>query len=869
MRILIVTLLVLSFAAECAYADRSRQALRAIEKGEFEKAKEFLVRSYNKDSLNPLVSFAYCQLYMSPTYESYHIDSARLFIKLSLSLLPQRTKEHNNEMDKSEVQLLHFDTLKVYVDSLGFDRAKVANNIVGYDHFITNFEDAKEVKEAVRLRDVLLFDKTRRENNWRSYKNFVTEYPDAEQALEADSMYHKLIYIERTQEASTEELESFLIDVPDTYYRLDVEQRIFRDKVSSMNIDSIYRFTHRYTNDSLLKVAMGILYHWEKLYRSSLPLNSASIYQSFIDSTYQIEELNKEVLIPFYKDGNYRYHRLDGSVFINSAFDQISSKHFCGNVIDDVLMVEVDSVMQLINRNTDVLYQGTIDDYDDLGEGVVRIAYDTWYGAVHKSGFKILPMIYDEIQLLNGQLLMIKKEEQVGLSGILGEIYLEPKYNRVYPMGEFWIIENEGMFAITNLETIRSGEVGNIQFNYEEVELLNNEYIIGYMKSTEEIMDQDLNVITPEGTVSTITKYEQWIFRTDEDRYLYDSKSKKIKDQIYKRVLQNDEWLGLFDGRRWTVYGRNINSEPILNVDSVKLIGRDIVVVFRDNQGTAVFPNGQLIEVQEGQFIRSLSATTHTGAHYLVIGYRDKLRLYRDGELLFESDYDEINYISEHAFSVKKGRKYGAVDQNGRLIMKVRYDAINEAINGVSDVLYNGKFGAFNFDDKILIDLSGEQLLETYNRSIFIQKKGGKYGLISKKNELLVEPVFDQVVYWTDSSYMAQLDQKWSIYKLNDQSVIFGDINSYSYISNSENSKVIEFQRENQYGVYDASKGVLLPAVYNDIYNLGNESKPIFLAEKRFAEADYYVVAYYDMEGIMIYSMAYRGDEYELIVCDD
>jgi len=321
--------------------DRSRQALRAIEKGEFEKAEEFLDRSYNSDSLNPLVSFAYCRLYVSPEYNNKNLDSARSFIKLALKLFPNRTEEHGEEMNKAKVEPIHFDTLKRHVDSLGFVRAQESHTIAGYNSFMLMFEDASEVREATLIRNQLLYEEVQNKNVWQSYLKFFKEYPDAIEAVDAESKYHELIYNEKAKDASTADLEDFLTLLPQSPYKLLVEQQIFYDKVSSMNVDSIYSFIHRYSNDSLTLVAMDILYHWNKLYRPSLPSNKASMYETFIDSVYQIEVLNEEVLMPFYEDGVYAYRTLSGDTLLSNVVEAINLNHLCGNVIDEILEIEI------------------------------------------------------------------------------------------------------------------------------------------------------------------------------------------------------------------------------------------------------------------------------------------------------------------------------------------------------------------------------------------------------------------------------------------------------------------------------------------------------------------------------------------------
>ncbi|WP_158233391.1 WG repeat-containing protein [Reichenbachiella sp. 5M10] len=859
---------VLMFCAQLLWADRSKQALRAIEKEEFEKAEAYLERSYEKDTLNPLVFYAYAQLYVAEAYDNRDVDVAHDYILHAIDLLPDRTEDHSDEIDKADLTPDDFDGAKTRIDSVAYGRARERDELTAYAFFISHYSDAVEVPEAKTRRDELAFAAAERQGDWQAYEDFIKQYPDAAQYLIAKRRFETLAYEAKTRSNALAELEDFLIEFPNTPYRSVVEQKIYDKRVAGLEEGQILEFINSYHNNKLTRRALGLLYHTVGLDASKLKPFNQQVYQQFMDSVARLELLNQQVLYPFYFEGEYAFYDVDGNEFLGGPYEDISLDYLCGNVTEQILEVKQNNVFSLINREGTVIYQGFIDSYKDLGSGVLCISENGMKGAIYKTGDVILPNRYEEVTVLNQQLVAFRENGKMGLVSITGEIYLDPAYDDIYMEGPFWVVEQDGVFGVTNLHQILTNEK-KIDLKYEEVELINDKHIVGYTSDYETLLDEHLRVLSPDSSVSINTVYETWTFRTAQGYYIYDQQDDQLTEAVYDDVLQNYEWLGLRQAEKWAVYNKNIHDEPILNVDSVKLIGEDMVIVFRDNQGMAIFPNKKVIDVQEGEYIQALSSSRRLGVHYLVIKRNGKQYLYGDGELLFAESYDELGFIADSVFSVKRDGQYGAVDEKGRPIMRVRYDAIMEAKDGVADVLYRGKFGAYNFTERILLNLEYEEKIRVYSDALYVVKTEGGYGILDDHNHTLVEGRYDQIVYWTDSAFLAQEEGRWLVRNVYDELVHIDRIDGYDFLSKVAGGQTIEIRVDNLYGVYHSTLGLVIPPVFNDIYNLGSAEKNIYFAEKRFAEADYYVVVYYDYAGNKIRSEAYRGNEYELIVCED
>ena len=490
---------------------------------------------------------------------------------------------------------------------------------------------------------------------------------------------------------------------------------------------------------------------------------------------------------------------------------------------------------------------------------------------IHKSGFRLVNPIYDDLELVDNSLLVYEMEGKLGVMSVSGTEYIKPTFDDIYLKGSFWVFQKGENFGVSNREQIRLArdESFAVDLPFEEVELINEKYIIGFHEDTEVLLNHRLEVITPEFTKRINTRHETWVIELAEGYTTFDPELGQLSSNIYQGVLQNAEWLGLTRNEKWFVYNKNIYDEPIIGVDSLKLLGEDIAIVFRGRDGLAIFPNKRIIEIVEDQYLKSIGPKIQTDTHYLVVKERGKNILYKDGVEQFRVDCDELGYISDSAFYVKKNGKYGAVGIDGRLIMRIRYDAISAAEDGVAPVLLYGKFGAYNFKDRVLLRMDYQEKIKSYNSELFIVNQEGEYGLLDKFNNVRVEPGYEQIAYWSDSSFLGLNHGVWQIVNMSDGVNVLSDVLYYEFLRDSPNEKILLVRKKEGYGVYHSAKGLIIPTVFHDVMNLGNDEVQLYFTETAVPEADIYVVVYYDTNGNKLFSEAYREEAYENLVCED
>lgn len=849
-------------------AEKTKQALRAYDKGDYEKVEDILIKSMRSDSLNPATEYVWALLYSNENYPKYHLDTAHFYIENACEHIKLQNEDHLDELEDADLFEYDLKNKKMAIDSMAFVAAVNKGDIKSYEHFIDIYLGAADFEQAVARRNQLVFAEVEIMQTWQAYANFLKEYPKATQAAKAQIQYDKLIFEERTSSGRTEDLEQFLLEEPQTPYRHSIERKIFEDYVGELDVDRIVDFLRKYDNPVLSLRAQNMLYYLEGTNFTDL-VDEVGLKANFIDSVRQLEQLNAQPLALIHRNGHFGFLDINGEIFLDQSYLSVDDKYRCGNIMDDLLSIEGKDSKQLLNRKGQIIFEGFDGALEDLGSGLLVVEEEGKVGVIHKSGFRLINAAYDDFSLLENSLLTYEVDGKLGVMSVTGKTYVQPHYDDIYTKGSFWVFQQGEAFGVTNLKQIAALDSFNLSLPFEEVELINDKYIIGFLADSEVLLNDQLEVITPKATQRINTKHETWVIELSDGYTTFDPSLGELSANVYQDVRQNDEWLGLTRNGKWFVYNKNIYDEPIIGVDSLKLLGEDIAIVFRGKDGLAIFPNKEVVEIREGQYLKSIGPKIKTDTHFLVVKKGSENILYKNGLEQFRIACDELGYISDSAFSVKKYNKYGAVGLDGRLIMRVRYDAISEAENEVAPVLYNGKFGAYNFSDRVLLRMDYQEKIKPYNSEMFIVNEDGDYGLLDNLNELRVEPEFEQIEYWSDTSFLGLKGGYWSIVNMSDGSRTLEDIKYYELIKNTPSEKILLIRKEEGYGVFHSTKGLIVPTVFHDVMNLGNDETQLYFTETAVSEAGIYVVVYYDTNGNKLFSEAYREEVYDRLVCED
>jgi len=124
--------------------------------------------------------------------------------------------------------------------------------------------------------------------------------------------------------------------------------------------------------------------------------------------------------------------------------------------------------------------------------------------------------------------------------------------------------------------------------------------------------------------------------------------------------------------------------------------------------------------------------------------------------------YDEAKYTDNEFTPVRKGNKWGFLNQKRKLIIDCQFDGVTGfSEDGLCGVNKDGKRGYIDQTGKVAINLEYEQVWGFYKGYANV-KKGGKIGVVDKTGKLVVDCLYDDISYFhSDGLTAVKKDEKW------------------------------------------------------------------------------------------------------------
>ncbi len=871
MRFFAVSLLL--FYGLNAYADRNKKALKALEKGNFQAVELQLIKSVEKDPVNPGASYIYSLLFTTNSFNRYNLDSAYYFVlkaKIELDKVDQKVLK---VLEKNVIGVEDFNTQQMLIEQLAFERAVDLNTISDYEYFMKYFSASGQIPAAIQKRNVLIYDKVVKNNTWQAYKNFMEQFPTAEQVSLAEKAYQRLLYLDQTGDGKLQSLENFLKQHPDNEHRRAAERKILNIRAGLNRLADYVNFMKDYPGSYWNKEAVNRSFHLDKDFFSFNGFASYTKNQITRDSLNEVIQLNSKSILPVYESGKYGFIDICGEVILQPQYGYIKEEYLCGNIQSDILEVSSDGSLKLVNYSGAPIYQGGFDETTDLGGGFVKMRKNGRYGVWHKSGFDILPSNFEDIQLLNSNLFKVRVNGKWALYSVFGEEFLNPQFDDIYLIKDFWIFEKDDLLAVVNLdylEPLTDGNTISLDFKFDEVELVKDKYLLCYSNDFESLLNEDLGVVINSSDQTIIPMRDNWMVKRDSGYFYYHEEKEFFLEESFRDISFSKNWFAFKRDSTWTLLSEGFGFEPRFDLDSVSVLNDKMVYFQKDDTSRIAFYPNRLVVIQRGdQMNLTGTISANDSSQYLLIKNDDVERVYSEkGEFHFNSKYDNVDYLSSGYFSYEWRGKKGILNSNGGIVLKAGYDGIGQVLDSIAPILSKGRFGYFDLSKKFLLEPTYLKRIEQYNQIYQVALTEEGYGFLSSGGEVISEFEFAEIGYWNDSVALVKEDN-WSLYNIEDEEIVLEGIQRVDYILNGNIEKVAYFLTDKGFGIFSNVKGVILSPSFNNIVNLGTAEKPIFFAEKHIPEADFYVVVYANAQGKTIRSQAFRSQEYEMILCEE
>lgn len=855
-----------------------KRAFRLYERGDLEKTVETLEKSLEKDSLNPAAYFLYTKLYTDTAFQAYNVEKAHEFVLKSF----EQFRTIQDEKDLEDLKEVGVDSLalenqKDLIDSLRFEEVKAVHQIGAYNTFIEAYNDAKQVPEAIALRDQIAFGNASEKDTWESYLAFAEKYPESAQYNEADSLYKLLIYQEKTADGKLDSYKEFLEEFPGTPYREEILPEIFRIQTATNRIEDYRDFLSQYPSKALQQIAYQRIYHVFKEKYGSEDFLKYFPWPEKEDSIRQIQALEKDYWIPKLNDNSIEFLNSDGESQLKTELTSVSDDDLCEPILNDFVVGSYFDQAALISRDGDLIYSGDFDHAKDAGYGFVILENGLGERLIHKSGELIIDEAVSSIKVLNESFIRTEKNGFFGLKSIQGIPYLQNEFIEIDTLaGHLWL-EKENGIALIKPELLfpaLDGETVNIEFSYDDVALLDNGRIWVSRNGEEAILDSNLRSIIPFGNYEIYDEAYGWKLISDSGIKVIHDKYPELVNQSFEIVEESQQWLAGKKKDQWTLYDQLGSVKPQSGLDSVQLLGENMALIYQGDAVSAQFKNGKqvLLDQDWGYSLLVPQSYIQTGDpalhdFFMLSNSKKYRKVYNEfGREILTATFNEVVALDPNMLRLQK-RNAAIADSTGHYLVRFVYDGIGSNDQGYVSLLDRGKFGVINPAEGINIPPEYDKLITPYSDTVLVATEGQYKGFINTKNEVLTAFEFDEVQYFNDSIALVRIEDEWLLENIKNEEILYEFIEDFEIIDVGDEDKTLFINTETGQGIFSETLGEVVEPTFTYIRILGTQRDPIYFAVKLVDEADIYVVIYYDKKGNKLFTQSFRQEDYFKIAC--
>ncbi|MEM7108857.1 MAG: hypothetical protein AAF519_11580 [Bacteroidota bacterium] len=832
-----------------------KRALNQLSEREYSKVEETISKIQKKDTSYAGLYYTKAQLYIDDRFNQFHIDSAHFFFRKGKQLTERTEAKDIAKLAKAGMDSLAIMHLSDLIDSAAFDRAQAQNTEDGYIFFLKNYPATIYQEKAIRLRDARAFENASERGTYQAYQDFMEAYPESAQFREAEKRYERLYFEKSTADGKLSSFKKFLQKHPTTPYREELEWRIFQVMTADHLVQSYKAFVRRYPSSKFAPMAEQFGYHVAK--ENGLPFTS--LY--FADSLSRLDQYPAELL--FYLQGRkYGLMSTEGEVITPAQYTNLDRYYVCDGLDQDVFLAG----KSLYSLNGAKI-AADVESFQDLGAGLIKVKRRHGFQLFHKSGHLLQKESYEDIELLLGQFLALKSRGKWDLVTVSGIRLTSSKVDDINAPGKFVLLEKQGRWDVKvaqQLTESADNQKMNLQFIFDDYELLENDAIWLKSASGEVVLDPQLNELIPYKKQEIGFLPFGYSVKTQNGFQLFSTSFEIISEQTSGNITHNQNYIVLESDSLSTLIGTKHYAE-IAQFDSIELFGSQFALGYSPDTVIIYGPDTAKLTVPlpaEFELIKS------TGSKEFI------LLKANDDTFIVDEQIATIKVNGYKAFAatgrfvvVEKDGKKGVIANNER-VLSAKYDAIVQQNDGLT-LLRDGKFGLHSSRYGFTVAPHYDRRINGYGELLFTGVKKGIYTFIdSAGKELSRLNNAESVEYWQDSLALVKTDGVWKFYDIYQDQWQDQTIKSFTDINSKVGERRIIALGAEGYGVVSSTYGEVIPLSFNDIVSLGPPENPVYFTEKHIAEAEFYVVIYYDHQGQIIRKQAFEASDYDLIYCD-
>lgn len=836
-----------------------RKAVNALEDGKWSIARQNLRKVLAKDSTATEAHYWMSKFFTASGNPDANLDSAYRSINLSLQTFLTSTPRQRERLARIPLDSAIIISRREVIDSMAFEQARRLHSEQAYQRFIDSFTFARQKTEALELRNEVAFLEALRLNTTQSYQNYLNKYPQSLRTKEAHQRYEQLLLQEYTRDGKLSSYRKLIQDHPETIFRTQVEARIFEIATAGGSREHFMQYLDACTNCPFRNRALSILYYINR--ESGRPLPASYV----TDSLKRLDRLKEGYLVPFLKNGLFGFMDEEGRDVLEPRFHDIDEDDRCGNLQRDFFITSDG----LFARSGIRLFTSPVEEVTDLGFGFMKVRLKAGIRVVSKSGFQITENEVEDVRLIARRYLALRQNDLWGLVAFNGLSLLPYQYQDISFIDNIAVLQRTGKKILVKLESIAAVADQNPldeSLVFDEVKAWGSGDLWVRNGILEGVLNQKLEFVIPFDR-HRLTKNTFGFIQEKENKLRLKGIGNQLEAEAFDRIKDYGNWVELQQTSRISLF--HVPSAKIVEQDLDSVWVKNQMVFARKRDSLLLFgKQGVLATFNKLSPIHFMNSRDSSVFFFVQDRVRKTVFEATTGQKYFAIEADEIEHLGAGFFLASKAKKKGLLSKDGKWLLPPQYDAIVLSTNGFVSLYRDKKFGLYDLATRKLIKPVYERNLFPYSSQLFVAFREGFYGLLAPDEKPVTPFEFDEIKFWNDTSALVKKNFHWAIYDLRKHQIILDKIKQFEILVSGEET-ILKIQRENYYGVISNQKGIIIPANFTDVFNVGSAEKPLYFTEKRVEEADIYVVIYYDRAGKFLRKQVYESEEYDRIVCED
>ena len=842
-----------------AQLDPERIAWNRLKSEKWESSHRFLQKALRKDSANLEANYVLAHWFFAQANPNFQIDSAHHYINKSIRNYDTLTLRDKERVLKFPIDSLILQNLLSEIDSAAFERAKKVNTEVSYTQFIKDFSKASQMENAIELRDEVSFLEALKANTYQSYHAYLSKYPQSHRAKDATDRYEKLLFEDKTKSKRLASFKLFIKEYPESPYAGEAHKQVFEISTASGEPEDFFNYVKEYPSTHYEKFVRDILFHVYMEREEDIP---ASILN---DSLQHVLELNSRFWIPFFKNGQFGFMDQTGAEMLVPQFKDVHEEYKCGPVVDDILML-TDGYFSRTGKKI-ATHTSFI---QSIGLGFIAVNEQSCLRLIHKSGREIISDCYEDYRIIDDRFIAARQNGYYTLYTLAGRKLPLAGVTHIAEAGGLILLtksEKKIVNSISQLAALADGNSFHDELVFDEVVAVDKGLLLVRNSGLEGILDTNLKYIVPLGR-HAFTKTPFGLIERENGRIAVHGLSAELENKTFDNITYYRNWLVLMDADKNQLI--DIPSRQLVESDADSVwFDHSLAFVQRKNLRKVYLSPQHSLDLPLDSKIHFI--TSRDSVQFFFTENKKKRTVFTldKGDQLFVTEFELVESLGTDYFVVSRGTKKGVLGRNGKPVVPVDMDAVILTDKNYLSLLKDKKFGLYELHARKYFKPVYERNPIPLDKKNLVVYKEGFYGLINFDAKPVTEYEFSEVQAWSDSVIWVKKDFQWKLLNYFTQKVVLDRVRDFRWIKNTEEEKIAHIHRENYYGIVSNRKGVVVPASFTGIINLGTSEQPFYFTEKEVEEAGIFVVVYFDKQGKLVRKQAYEEEEYERILCAD